>query len=429
MSDYKWYPDGFEHNAEPKPMENAMVLAPPPKEKKKKTWPVVVVTALITSIFCTGTFVAAFMFTPFLKEQLAASGSTIIYRDGLDSRAKGDISSIISPTNSDGNSPMSVKDVALKAGPSIVGIVCEGESSNNVFLAPANTTSSGSGIIVSNDGYILTNAHVVEGAKKLTVILSNKKEYDAKIVGVDQRTDLAVVKIEGSDLPAAVLGSSSSVQVGEIAIAIGNPLGQELAGSVTTGVISAVNRSIEVDGRQYTLIQTDAAINPGNSGGALFNAYGEVIGINSVKMSSTGVEGIGFAIPSDVAKPILADLISVGYVQGRPLLGIVGRNVTSDMSQYYKIPEGIYVTGVTEFSGAETAGVKPGDVIIKCNGETVKTTAELNAIRDKHKAGDSIVLTISRSGETKEITVILTEEKPDAPSSNNGNKTPSLPFR
>lgn len=255
---------------------------------------------------------------------------------------------------------------------------------------------------------------MVENATEVKVILSNKDEYSAKLVGRDSKTDLAVIKIDATDLPTAVLGNSSGVQVGELAVAIGNPLGQELAGSITIGVISAVNRTINVNGQEFTLLQTDAAINPGNSGGALVNAYGEVIGINSVKMAASGVEGLGFAIPTDIAKPVISDLIEHGYVQGRPLIGITGRNITADMSRYYRIPEGIYVIETEPFSGAERAGIKPGDVIIKCNGTAVKTVNELNEIRDQHKAGDTITLTISRNGNEMDVPVTLTEDKPAA---------------
>ena len=202
---------------------------------------------------------------------------------------------------------LSVVEIARKVGPTVVGINTK-VAMQNFFGMPTMQDGSGSGIIISSDGYVVTNNHVIEGASEIKVLLSDGKEFEAKLVGADARTDLAVLKMEGLNFPYATLGNSSELQVGELAVAIGNPLGNELAGSVTGGYISALNRSITVDDRKFNLIQTDAAINPGNSGGALVNNYGEVIGINSVKMSASGVEGIGFAIPIDEAKPIIEDL-------------------------------------------------------------------------------------------------------------------------
>jgi len=440
MDDYKWYPSDFQpkkHQNEPKPnipQSTALVVAPPMPQKvrKPKTWLVVITTALITSMLCC-VFTAALLHVPYVRERLSSSVSTIIYRDGADMRPKADVSIL---TNQTGTSDargtvLSVVEIAQEVGPAVVGIVCEGQYGSDIFLTPSIGSSSGSGIIISGDGYILTNAHVVDKANKITVILSTQKEYTATVIGKDSKTDLAVIKIEETGLPTAVLGNSNDVQVGELCVAIGNPLGQELAGSVTTGCISAINRTVTVDRKQYTLLQTDAAINPGNSGGALVNAYGEVIGINSVKMASTDVEGIGFAIPSDVAKPIISDLISVGYVQGRPLIGIInGRTVTPQLAKQYNLPEGIYVTSIAEFSGAELAGIQAGDVIIKCDGEDVKTLTELDTIRDKHKSGEQITLTIVRNGETKDFVVTLTEEKPEPESNSDGygNIYPTIPY-
>lgn len=414
MSDYKWYPDDYQMGIEPHKKETSLVVSeateqPPKKKKKMKPWVVALVTALITSLFCTGVL-GAFVFVPALS---SLSGSAVIYRDGEDMRNKVDLSTALGlqGESASGQEPMSIVDIARQVGPAVVGITATGESSSGMFLIPQQTQSSGSGIIISSDGYIVTNNHVVEGASSLKVTLNTMEEYDAKLVGTDPQTDLAVIKIEATGLTAAVLGNSSDVEVGELAIAIGNPLGQELAGTVTTGIISATNRQVTVDDVEYTLLQTDAAINEGNSGGALVNAYGEVIGINSVKMASTGVEGLGFAIPSDIAKPVISDLIEYGYVTGRPVIGITGRNITEEMSQYYDLPVGVYIQAITEFSAAEKAGLRPGDVIIQCDGQTVETVDELNEIRDQHQVGDTLTLTIVRNGERMEVSVTLEEDR------------------
>lgn len=426
MDDYKWYPDDYQLNQQPKHPEKSMVVyqQPPKKKHKSRPWVVAMVTALITSLVCTGVF-GVLLVSPIMSNQLAnlASGSTVIYRDGNDLRNKVDISSVLNQngTSADGKTALSVTEISKQVGPAVVGIINRAQV--NSFLNQTVDQGSGSGIIISADGYIVTNNHVVEGASQVKVILSNQQEYDAKLVGKDEKTDLAVIKIEATDLPTAVLGNSSGVQVGELAVAIGNPLGQELAGSLTTGIISAVNRTITVDNQQFTLLQTDAAINPGNSGGALVNAYGEVIGINSVKMAADGVEGLGFAIPSDIAKPVISDLIEYGYVQGRPVIGISGRDITSDMSRYYRYPEGVYVIEVSPFSGAESAGIKAGDVIVKCNGTAVTSVNELNEIRDQHQVGDTLTLTINRNGTETDVAVTLTEDKPVESTNNQNNSS------
>lgn len=412
MSDYKWYPDDYQLGIEPKKPEKAIVVSQASEQNKKgfrKPWVMVVVTALITSILCTGVL-GAFVLVPMMNKY--NQDSAVIFKDGSDMRNKIDFSAAIGlqGNSASGQEPLSIVEIARRVGPAVVGIVAKGQSVNSLFFIPSQ--SSGSGIIISGDGYIVTNNHVIENATSLTVILNNKEEYEAKIVGTDPQTDLAVIKIEANNLTSAVLGNSADVEVGELSVAIGNPLGQELAGTVTTGIISATNRTVMVDDTEYTLLQTDAAINNGNSGGALVNAYGEVIGINTVKMASTGVEGLGFAIPTDVAKPIIEDLMNGGYVKGRPEIGINYRNITKSMSEYYDLPVGVYVANVIEFSAAEKAGIRPGDVIIKFDGQTIETGDELNELRDQKKAGDSVVLTIVRNSKSMEISLVLGEARP-----------------
>ena len=382
------------------------------QKKSPKPWMVAVASAvaasLLTSLLFVGLFAGLYFFyTP--DDQ-----STIIYRDGNDLRTKIDLMTALGIEKDGKERPLTVTEVANRVGPTVVGITAEGISNTtSIFgIMQQPFSSSGTGFIISTDGYIVTNHHVVDGATKVTVILDNDKEYEAKIIGSDAQTDLAVLKIEETGLTPAVLGNSSDVQVGELAVAIGNPLGQTLSGTVTAGIISATNREVTLEGTEYTLLQIDAAINSGNSGGPLANAYGEIIGINNAKIASSGIEGLGFAIPSDIAKPVIEDLIAVGYVRGRPLIGINARNITEEMSEYYDLPVGVYVVSIVEFSPAENAGLRIGDVITECDGKKVTTVDELNKIRDTHKSGDELILTLIRNGETLKIPVILGEDRP-----------------
>ena len=294
---------------------------------------------------------------------------------------------------------LTVPQIIAKARPSVVAI----------STVSGWSTGTGSGVIMTEDGTILTNAHVVSGAQSITVRVMDGTEYEATLLGMDEKTDLAVIKIDATGLTPAEFGDSSSIVQGEIAVAIGNPLGLAFEGSVTQGIISAVSREIEVDGRTMTYIQTDAAINPGNSGGALVNGSGQVIGINSVKVSSSDVEGLGFAIPISVALPIAEQLTTYGYVTGRPSIGIGGEDVTDYMVYYYRIPRGVLVGLVTPDSGAEAGGVEVGDVIVGLNGVSVSSMDELTNEKDKFSPGDTVTLTVYRSGEYVELDVVLGE--------------------
>ena len=294
---------------------------------------------------------------------------------------------------------LTVPQIIAKARPSVVAI----------STVSGWSTGTGSGVIMTEDGTIMTNAHVVSGAQSITVRVMDGTEYEATLLGMDEKTDLAVIKIDATGLTPAEFGDSSSIVQGEIAVAIGNPLGLAFEGSVTQGIISAVSREIEVDGRTMTYIQTDAAINPGNSGGPLFNGSGQVIGINSVKVSSSDVEGLGFAIPISVALPIAEQLTTYGYVTGRPSIGIGGEDVTDYMVYYYRIPRGVLVGLVTPDSGAEAGGVEVGDVIVGLNGVSVSSMDELTNEKDKFSPGDTVTLTVYRSGEYVELDVVLGE--------------------
>ena len=310
--------------------------------------------------------------------------------------------------------------VAEKVLPSIGGINVT-YSVNSIFYNNQSVaTASGSGVIISEDGYILTNNHVVNSsssssyyelgkANKITVSLYNDDtEYEAEIVGTDEQTDLAVIKIDKDGLTAAELGDSSSVKVGEFCMAIGNPLG--LGSTVTDGIVSAVDREVtDEDGNTYVAIQTNAAINSGNSGGALVNSQGQVIGINTLKIAGDGVEGVGFAIPIDSTKDIYEQLIQYNKVK-RPYLGIGGIEVDAATAERNNLVEGIYVKTLENFSAAEKAGIRVGDVIIKAGGQDIKTMDELNEIKNAKEIGDEITLTVWRNGDTQDIKVTLQEQ-------------------
>lgn len=314
---------------------------------------------------------------------------------------------------------------ANKILPSIVGIKIEYTVNSTSIFGRSNSsaaTASGSGIIISEDGYILTNNHVVSSsssesnsyyqiseATKVTVTLFNDEtEYEAKIVGQDEQTDLAVIKIEKSGLTKAEFADSDDVKVGEFAMAVGNPI--NMTSTVTTGIISAVNRKItDSDGKTYTCIQTDAAINSGNSGGALVNSEGKVIGINTLKLSGTGIEGIGFAIPINSTTDITSQLIQYSKVK-RPFIGISGIDLDETTAKKYNLVVGVYVKSVEDFSSAEKGGLKAGDVIIEADGKSIKSMDELNEIKNSHQIGDTIKLKINRDGSEKELTLTLGEQ-------------------
>lgn len=295
-----------------------------------------------------------------------------------------------------------VTKVAEVVSPTVVGI----SNSSEGFFG-LQDAGSGSGIIFDPNGYIVTNNHVIEGAAKLTIKFSSGKTLPAKLVGADPRSDLAVIKVEAMNLPTAKFGDSSRVKVGDMAIAIGNPLGEEFSGSVTAGIISALNRKIQYGGAIYKVLQTDAAINPGNSGGPLCNGAGEVIGINSLKIGAEqNAEGMGFAIGINEAKSIIKSLVESGKVS-RPALGIYGQGVVSEEKNI----EGVYVAQVVEGSGADAAGIKRADIIIELDKKKVTKSDDLSEILDKHKIGDSIQCKILRNGKTIEVNITLSEVK------------------
>lgn len=334
---------------------------------------------------------------------------------------------------------MSIPEIVSKVTPSVVGIqstfITQRQTDYSGFggfsyfgfgnggTQTQEAVGTGTGVIMSEDGYIITNAHVIydatQGYGKATSVevqMSDQETvYPAEIVAYDVESDLAVLKVDQTGLTPAEFGNSDECQVGEMVVAIGNPLGLELQNTVTCGIISAMNREITINDKEMTLIQTDTAINNGNSGGPLINSSGQVIGINSAKMSSTyysssaTIEGIGFAIPITEAKEIVDDLITYGYVTGRPQLGITCQDVSEAVSQAYNIPVGSYIISITEGGAADKAGLQIQDVIIAIDGQTITNTEELNNYKNEHDAGDQVVLTIVRAGQQMNVTVTLEE--------------------
>ena len=305
---------------------------------------------------------------------------------------------------------LSTVEIAEKVKPSVVGIV-QYQRSNTIAAS-----GEGSGIIMSDDGYIVTNAHVVSGADGIKVVLENNEEYEASIIGIDTQTDIAVIKINADNLACASFGDSSQLKVGESVVAIGNPGGLEFAGSVTKGIVSALDRPIRSEvGYTMNCIQTDAAISPGNSGGPLVNSYGQVVGITSSKIAETDYEGIGFAIPIAQAKPVIDELIKNGRVTGRVKLGITIQEIDSVAADVYGMPSGILVISTEPDSDVANKGVVPGDIITEVNGQSVSSLADVRAIIDGDKPGDIIQLTVFRrtngqADRTFQVDVALMED-------------------
>lgn len=335
---------------------------------------------------------------------------------GIEKPETADEVSALKVNTADTSQPgLTTVEIAKKAGPSVVGVVCKSLNMTGILGQAYESQSSGSGIILTKDGYIVTNNHVIEGATSIVVVLNTGSEYEATLVGTDAKTEIAVLKIQPKEeLIVAEIGDSSVLEVGEKAVAIGNPLGMEFFGTVTEGIISAVNRTVTVDNKQINVIQTDASINTGNSGGALINRYGQVIGINTAKISSDMAEGMGFAIPFGDAKPIIDELIKNGYVTGRPMIGVSLRDINEYISYYYDWPVGTQVIGVSPGSGADIAGLKQGDIIVGIEGVKIKTSEELNEKRDEFKAGDTVDLEVYKyaTGKTVHVKIKLSEEKP-----------------
>ena len=306
----------------------------------------------------------------------------------------------------------SLSDVASAVTPSVVVVTTEQIVTDNYFWGGQQVLSgAGSGVILTTDGYIVTNYHVVEGAQQITVTLHDDSTYTATVVGSDQQSDIALLKIDATGLTPAVLGDSDSVQVGEVVIAVGNPMGT-LGGTVTDGIVSALNRDISVEGNEMTLMQTSAAISPGNSGGGLFNTNGELIGIVNAKYSDEDAEGLGFAIPVNAMKTVVQDLLENGYVTGRPALGITVITVgdVQTAMQYGVSSLGVYVNSVDEGSGAEAAGMKAGDRIVSIGTQLVESTDDVTNALKSYNVGDVVEVQVDRGRELITLQVTLGEK-------------------
>ena len=314
------------------------------------------------------------------------------------------------PASGTGTTAANLVGVINAVNPSVVAVTTEQMVTSNFWGGQQVVSGAGSGVIFTADGYIITNNHVIEGAQQIKVKLSDDTEYTAKLIGTDSQSDIAVLKIDATGLTPAVLGDSDSVQVGELSIAVGNPLGT-LSNTATDGIISGLDREVTVQGNTMRLMQTSAAVSPGNSGGGLFNANGELVGIVNAKSTGEYAEGLGFAIPINTAKQVAQDLIENGYVTGRPALGITVISISDAQTamQYGVSSFGVYVQSVTSGSGADKAGMKVGDRIVSVGSQLVESTSDVtNALKDLN-AGDVVEVQVDRNRELMTLNITLGE--------------------
>lgn len=403
MSDYNRYYGGDDrgpsetphpYNAEYYTVSPPDPAPQPPKQKRNKGLMVFLIVVIAIVVLTLGTFAVAGIVN------FAQNGTFDIQTQSEEKDTpKLEQQTTPEPQSSKEGEELTVREIAEKLRPSVVGIVSD--------------AGVGTGVVMTEDGYIITNAHVVEGSTNLTVYLDDeqKTQYPATIIGLDTQTDVAVIKAEATGLTAAEFGDSDALAAGDQVVAIGNPGGLTLQNSVTVGYVSAVNRSITTEsGIVTSLIQTDAAINPGNSGGALINMYGQVIGINSSKITATDYEGLGFAIPINTVKDVVDELIANGYVSGRPKLGIMGQDVEQLMMIANGLPQGVLVVSVEEDSDAYAKGIRAGDVITGFGSVKVDGMSTLNAEKEKYKAGDTVAVTVYRDGKEYTVNVTLSED-------------------
>ena len=301
---------------------------------------------------------------------------------------------------------ISLQDIYTRNIPSVVSITCQS----------SHSASSGTGVILSADGYIVTNAHVVENSSAVTVQLTDDRTFNARLVGCDDISDLAVLRIDCTDLTPAQFGDSSTLRVGDTVVAIGDPLGAAFRGTYTNGIVSAINRDVDMNGRTMTLIQTNAALNSGNSGGPLINCYGQVIGINTMKIGTftdtAGVEGLGFAIPSTQVKEIVDQIISQGYVSGRPTLGISGETLSTFYQHYYRMPAGLYITEVDPGSDAARKGIQEGDMLLYLGGTRITGMEDLKTAVYDCQVGEVVEVIVYHKGQQYKLELTLSEDVP-----------------
>ncbi|MGO5358799.1 S1C family serine protease [Anaerofustis sp. LCP19S3_F7] len=367
------------------------------KKRRNAAFALIIVAMMITST-CLG-FVGGVVANKFLATNKA---------DGVTSTEIP-----VASTSTDSSGKMDVSSVVKGVQSSVVSIECQSESEANrySFGESATTTSAGSGVIITSDGYIATNNHVVEGASKITITTADSKSYTAKLVGRDEQTDIAVLKIEATGLKNATLGKSSSLEVGDEVVAIGNPLG-ELSGTVTNGIVSALNREVTIENETMSLIQTNASINAGNSGGGLFDKNGLLVGIVNAKASGENVEGLGFAIPIDTAKEVIEQIMDYGYVKGRVTSGLTLIDILDKQTamQYGVNELGVYIYSVEEGSNAEKAGLKSGYIVTVVNDTKVERASDFKAVINKLEVGDTIKVTVSNGINQGSVEYKLTEK-------------------
>lgn len=387
------------------PMPGGYPNFQPPKKPSK--WPKRIAAGVLVVALCAGAgFGGGYLGGIAAK----GAGKTVVYQAPSSTAASDNTNTAATaptPTKADG---MTVSEIASKVGPSVVEVRTEQVVTSPYFRQYVQD-GAGSGVIISEDGYIITNNHVVSGAEQIQVTTSDKQTYSATLVGTDSKTDIAVLKIEATGLTAAVIGDSDQLAVGEFALAVGNPLGT-LGGTVTDGIVSALNRDITVNGQNMTLLQTNAAVSPGNSGGGLFDANGALIGIVNAKSSESNVEGLGFAIPVNTAMQVAQSLIENGYVTGRPEFGITVVPIADAQTamQYGVNRYGVYVAQVNEGSAAEKAGLQPGDLFVSVDGNAVSTTADVTSVLDEHAVGDVVQVQVIRDNKVLELEITLQEK-------------------
>ncbi|MBQ1275405.1 MAG: trypsin-like peptidase domain-containing protein [Cellulosilyticum sp.] len=389
------------------------------KEKKYRGRGIALTLAVALASFGAGSLYTSYSW---IQEQgTSKTSQSSIQNNPIKDSTNNNISQV--STNKSGGG-LSVAEVANLTAASVVEITTE-TVANDMFMRQYVTEGAGSGVVISEDGYIATNNHVIDGASKITVRLTTGEEYDAKLIGTDPQTDVAVIKVDGVKLKPVTYADSDQLVVGDTAIAIGNPLG-ELGGTVTNGIISALDREIELENQKMTLLQTNAAINPGNSGGGLFNNKGEIIGLVVAKSGGSNVEGLGFAIPVNVVKEVVKSIIDVGYVQGRPVLGVQVVDIDSAQRAYqYGVNQlGVYVMALTEGTKAEKSGLKVGDCLVAIGDTQVTSTADLKRILQQHKVGETVKVIVSREGKLVTLQVELAESVPTAAAV---QETPAIP--
>ncbi len=372
--------------------------------KTGKGHPVLLVLlCAVLSLFC-GIGGGWFAYSHLDRSDTKAGSSEITYSDTASTSKETSVSS------SDTGTGLTLSEVAAKAGPSVVEIVVEAtQTTYGLWGGTYTTQGAGSGVVLTKDGYIITNNHVVEDVEKVTVTTYDGKTYPAEVIGTDVNTDIAVIKVDADDLQPAVIGDSSLIQAGDTAIVIGNPLGT-LGGSVTAGIISAPSRELVLENQAMELIQTDATINSGNSGGGLFDGNGNLIGVVNSKDSGTTssgavIEGIGFAVPINIAMDVAQQLMEYGEVRDRATIGVYLQTLTQDTQKY---KAGVYITGIIAGSGAETAGLQAYDRIISVDGEDITSYTQISIMLRSKKPGDEIDMKIERDGKEMDFKVTLT---------------------